>query len=96
MVYRLVALSIISYFFSKVNRTEGGYMAYRKRQLDEVKIPVWAKMARKKMLDRRMTVKELTEAIGLGYTEVSAAMNGTRDSKRVEVAVKQFFGFETR
>lgn len=71
-------------------------MAYRKRQLDEVKIPVWAKMARKKMLDRRMTVKELTEAIGLGYTEVSAAMNGTRDSKRVEVAVKQFFGFETR
>lgn len=71
-------------------------MANRKREPEEINVPVWAKMAKRRLIDRNMTQKELAHRIGIGYTEVNAAMRGVRYSKRVEVAVKQFFGFETR
>lgn len=66
-------------------------MAYRKRELDKVIIPIWAKQARRKMIDRNMTQKELAAQIGIGYTEVNAAMRGLRYSKRVEEAVINYF-----
>lgn len=66
-------------------------MAYKKRDVGKVVIPIWAKQARRKMIDRDMTQKELAAQIGIGYTEVSAAMRGLRHSKRVEAAVINYF-----
>lgn len=54
--------------------------------------PVWGIEAKKKLLEKNMTVRDLAEELGICRTTVSAVINGKQIRPDVQIAILNYLG----
>lgn len=59
-------------------------------------VPEWAQLARKCLIDRNMTVKEIAAALGYNRSYTSNLLNGVMRSRKAEKRICEFLGIQEK